>query len=224
MNPAEAPVVVWGGRGHALVVAELVGTRTQPIAVVVDRDPSITSPLGGVPLVTGHEGLDGWLRTWEGPPLAFAVAIGGGRGADRRALHQHLIDRGLTAAPLVHPAAHVTTTATIGPGSQVLAGAVVAAAAALGTQVIVNTAASVDHECHLDDGAHIGPGATLAGDVHVERDAFVGAGATVLPGLRIGTGAVVGAGAVVTRDVAPRTIVVGVPAREIASTDPVGPS
>ena len=43
--------------------------------------------------------------------------------------------------------------------------------------------------------------------------AFVGAGATVMPGVTIGRRAIVGAGAVVTHDVAPNTIVMGVPAR-----------
>lgn len=47
----------------------------------------------------------------------------------------------------------------------------------------------------------------------VERGASIGSGATILCGVTIGEGAMVGAGAVVTRDVAARTTVAGVPAR-----------
>ena len=47
----------------------------------------------------------------------------------------------------------------------------------------------------------------------IRRGARVGGGATLLPGIEIGEEAFVGAGAVVTRDVAPRTLVVGSPAR-----------
>jgi acetyltransferase-like isoleucine patch superfamily enzyme len=43
----------------------------------------------------------------------------------------------------------------------------------------------------------------------------VGAGAVLLPGIEIGEEAFVGAGAVVLRDVPPRTVVVGNPARAI---------
>lgn len=46
---------------------------------------------------------------------------------------------------------------------------------------------------------------------------FVGAGAVILMGVTIGDGAVVGAGAVVTSDVAPYTVVAGVPARPVAN-------
>ena len=48
----------------------------------------------------------------------------------------------------------------------------------------------------------------------VERGASLGSGVIVLGGVRIGARALVGAGAVVTRDVAPDSVVAGVPARE----------
>ncbi len=51
--------------------------------------------------------------------------------------------------------------------------------------------------------------------VTIGHDVWIGHGVTVTAGVTIGTGAVIGAGAVVTRDVAPYTVVGGVPAREI---------
>ncbi len=55
--------------------------------------------------------------------------------------------------------------------------------------------------------------------VHLARHAFLGTNAVVHPGVTIGEGAVVGSGAVVTRDVAPWTIVAGVPARPIGTRE-----
>jgi serine acetyltransferase len=51
--------------------------------------------------------------------------------------------------------------------------------------------------------------------VHIEAWADVGTSATILPGVTVGRGSLVGAGAVVTHDVAPFSIVAGVPARVI---------
>ena len=47
----------------------------------------------------------------------------------------------------------------------------------------------------------------------VRRGASIGSGAVIMGGVTIGEGALVGAGAVVTKDVAPNTVVAGVPAR-----------
>jgi acetyltransferase-like isoleucine patch superfamily enzyme len=51
--------------------------------------------------------------------------------------------------------------------------------------------------------------------VHVGQDVWIGAQAIILPGVTIGNGAVVAAGSIVTRDVAPYTVVGGVPAKVI---------
>ena len=53
----------------------------------------------------------------------------------------------------------------------------------------------------------------LSADIRVEDHVWIGAGAIIRGGVTIGEGAVVAAGAVVTKDVPPRTVVGGVPAR-----------
>jgi acetyltransferase-like isoleucine patch superfamily enzyme len=51
--------------------------------------------------------------------------------------------------------------------------------------------------------------------IHIEDKVWLGANVTILQGVTIGEGAIVAAGAVVTKDVAPRTVVGGIPAKKI---------
>lgn len=51
--------------------------------------------------------------------------------------------------------------------------------------------------------------------VVIGNDVWIGHAVIVMPGVKVGDGAVLAAGAVVTRDVAPYTIVGGVPAKQI---------
>jgi acetyltransferase-like isoleucine patch superfamily enzyme len=77
----------------------------------------------------------------------------------------------------------------------------------IGMQVVTTN----DNDVYLRRFGLETPG-TIGGP-KVRRFAAIGAGATILPGVEIGEGALVAAGAVVTRDVAPWTIVAGIPAR-----------
>jgi maltose O-acetyltransferase len=60
----------------------------------------------------------------------------------------------------------------------------------------------------------------VAGFVAIEDHVWIGARAIVLPGVTLGRGAVVAAGSVVTKNVAPMTIVAGVPAKPVGVRDP----
>ena len=55
--------------------------------------------------------------------------------------------------------------------------------------------------------------------IHIGKNVWIGANVTITHGVTIGDGAIVAAGAVVTKDVAPRTIVGGVPAKFIKVID-----
>lgn len=53
----------------------------------------------------------------------------------------------------------------------------------------------------------------------VKKGVSIGSGATIIAGVTIGEGSVIGAGSVVTKDVAPKTIVAGVPAKKLRSIE-----
>lgn len=210
---SKRPLILWGGTGQAKVLNELIqGSDLEVVAIVDNRE--VSSPVEGVPMLHGVEGLDAWLKDRDFDGCA-AIAIGGDKGQDRLQLMALLKERGIGCVTLQHRTAFVAADAFLGEGAQILAQASVCTHVRMGRGVIVNTAASVDHDGVLGDGIHIGPGARLAGEITVGDFAFVGVGAVVMPGITIGDYAVVGAGAVVTKDVAAGSVVVGNPARHL---------
>ena len=100
----------------------------------------------------------------------------------------------------VHPSAVVDETATLGPGSVVMAGAIIQANARIGRHVIVSTGSSVDHDCAVGDYATIAPRATVCGRVTIGEGACIDAGATVMAGRSVAAGCTLGAGATLDKD------------------------
>ena len=66
----------------------------------------------------------------------------------------------------------------------------------------------------LEDHVTVGHRAVIH-SAYIERGSLIGIGAVILDGVRVGYGSIVGAGAVVSKDVPPRSLVVGVPAKHL---------
>ncbi len=66
----------------------------------------------------------------------------------------------------------------------------------------------------LEDYVTVGHRAVVH-SAHIETGCLIGIGAVVLDGVRVGAGSIIGAGCIVTKDVIPRSLMVGIPARKI---------
>ncbi|MGA8218702.1 MAG: DapH/DapD/GlmU-related protein [Solirubrobacterales bacterium] len=135
----------------------------------------------------------------------------------------------------IAPSAIVGDQAQVRERARIGAASVVGRGAAVDNEVTIGAGVKVESNCYLaagttiEDGVFVGPGVTLANDrtmsghpsgmrreaPTLRRRCRIGAGAVIGPDVEVGEEAIVGAGAVVVASVAPRKVVVGVPAREL---------
>lgn len=201
-------VMVGAGRGSLpRIVAEAAAAAGRPLSGYLDYGSAPEPPttplerLGDADLLSDPAFLAG---------VDLIVAV---QGPARRPLALRLLQASASLPPLVHPAATISTTATLGAGTVVSAGVIVQSDARIGRFCLLNTAATIDHDNVVGDFVSVAPGAHTAGHVTLEEAAFVGIGAAIINGVTVGAQATVGAGAVVTRNVPPGATVVGNPAR-----------
>jgi acyl-[acyl carrier protein]--UDP-N-acetylglucosamine O-acyltransferase len=82
--------------------------------------------------------------------------------------------------------------------------------------IIINTSATIDHDCIIEDYCHIAPGVNLAGGVLVNTGTLMGIASCATPYTKIGAWVTVGAGATVINDIDEGLTVVGTPARRLS--------
>lgn len=203
MKDAREPVVVIGGSGHAKVVVSLLQACGRTVGGVYDDDSRRWgSTVLGVPVVGSVASIA------ESSNSLGVIAVGNNVVRKRLA---GLLD--LRWETLVHPAAYVHPSVSLGAGSVVFAGAIIQPDTAIGDHVIVNTGATVDHDCRIGDFVHLAPGVHLAGSVRIGEGAFLGIGSSVVQCLEIGAWTTVGAGGAVVSNLPPDVVAIGVPAK-----------
>lgn len=127
----------------------------------------------------------------------------------------------------IEPGATIRDQVEIGDNAVIMMGAVINIGAVIGDGTMIDMGAILGGRATVGKNCHIGAGTVLAGVIEppsadpviIEDDVLIGANAVVLEGIKVGKGAVVAAGAIVVDDVAPYTVVAGVPARKIKDID-----
>jgi sugar O-acyltransferase (sialic acid O-acetyltransferase NeuD family) len=202
----QQPIAVLGAGGHAKVVISALRASGEIVAAVFDDDASKT---GGV--VCGAPVQGPISRALELGLHQAVIAVGD--NASRKRIAESFDFHGVQVQ---HPTAWVDPTARIGVGTVIFAHTVIQADTTLGDHVIVNTSATVDHDCVIASFVHLAPGSNLGGGVKVGASALIGLGASIKPYVSVGEKAVIGCGAAVVSDIAAAHRAVGVPARPLS--------
>lgn len=200
-------LVIIGAKGHGKVVADIARDIGRYKTIVfLDDDTAIKESMG-IPVAGKSEEVYSYLSSSD-----VFVAIGN-KDIRQKWLEQ-LRDKHAELPVLVHSKAVIGTNVSIGCGTAVMAGAVVSPEAVLGSGCIINTCASVDHDCILENYVHVAVGAHLAGNVKVGHGTWIGAGAVVRNNIEICGDCIIGAGAAVVKNIRKAGTYIGVPAAQ----------
>lgn len=200
-------VIVIGAGGHAKVVIEILWEMGYQIDFCVGGHDSPDKCMD-IPVLKGDEHLH---RLRDDGYLLLFPAVGENRLREK--LANLALALGYELVNAISPSSRVSPSASIGKGIAIMSGVIVNAECEIKDLVILNTGASIDHDCYIGPSAHIAPQCALAGNVKIGQNTFLGIGTNVIPNIHIGDNTIIGAGGVVVFDIPSYVTAVGVPAR-----------
>jgi sugar O-acyltransferase (sialic acid O-acetyltransferase NeuD family) len=213
-----SPLIIVGAVGNCLDIADAVTAQRDAgrddliVAGFLDDDPARQGQtIAGFPVL-------GPISTAANfPDAMFVCGIGSAKSFQSKA---ELIARTRISAErfatLVHPAACVSRSALLGPGTVILGNATICANVRIGAHVMMLPNCVVGHDTAINDYCIFAASVTVSGMVTIARGCYLGAASTIREGVSIGEGALVGMGTVVVRDVAAGIRVAGNPARPLS--------
>lgn len=204
-------IVIIGSGGHAKSIIDVVERQgTYRIVGLIDAIPRHVL---GYPVVCNEAGLGRVVKELRIDGALIAI----GDNSVRALVSERVkaLCPTLQFATAIHPASSIARDTVIGPGTVVMAGAVINACSRIGRHCIINTNACVDHDCELADCVSLGPGVITGGECKIGPYAAIGLGAKLIHRIKIGGDTVIGAGALVNKDIAEFAVAYGVPAKVV---------
>ena len=202
------PLIIFGASGHAVSVANVALSAGYEIQCFIDKNRE-GSNLLGYSICGGLEELETLDR--------FSYVIAVGDNATRERIYKKLFVEApnLHFPPLVHSSAVISYFAEIEDGAVVMPKAVIGPNTKVGKFCLVNTQASIDHDCVMLDYSSMAPAACTGGCVTIGLRSAVSIGAIIKHGVKIGDDCVIGAGSYLNKDLASNQVAYGMPAKPV---------
>lgn len=198
MNYKQRIILIGGGEHCKACIEVIEVTQQYYIAGILDQPNNLGKTILGYEII----GADGDLESFVDASTHFLITVGHIKTAATRVrLFELLVSHRAKLATIISPLAHVSSYATIAPGTIVMHGVLVNAAAQIGENCILNTGCIIEHDAFIEDHTHISTHAVINGGCHIGRCTFIGSNTTVVDHKHICDYVVVGAGSVITKTI-----------------------
>lgn len=206
------PVILLGAGGHAKVLLDiLLEQNVKVLGIAVPNPATENEKFCGISII----GNDESVKKFDSKTVELVNGIGSVASTElRKKVYEKFKRWGYRFRNVIHSRAVVSCNSKLmlGRGIQIMAGAVINVGTFVDENTIINTCASVDHDCYIGQHVHIAPGTTLSGNVKVGDCTHIGTGSTVIQGVTIGRETIIGAGSLVLHDISDKILAYGVPA------------
>jgi sugar O-acyltransferase (sialic acid O-acetyltransferase NeuD family) len=152
------------------------------------------------------------LDKTESSAVHFAIGVG------NPALIETLVKRfsKFVFPNLIHPGAVGDwSEIQMGQGNIITAGCVLTTNIQFGNFNFINLNCTIGHDTKINSFNVVNPGVNISGGVEIADGCLIGTGGTILQYCKIGHHSILGAGGVLTKDLPPKSLAVGVPAKVI---------
>lgn len=192
--------IIFGCGGHARSIADVILCNDKDTDIIfLDENAKKDENILGFPVVNTYNIKD------------EKVIVGIGNNLKRKELSKKYYNN---LVNVVSKNAYIGKEVKMGRGIFIAHNAHVGILSEINDFAIVNTCASIDHECILKEGSFVAPNATLCGKVKVGKSSFIGANATIIDGIEIADNVTIGAGSVVIKDIIKSGTYIGIPAKQ----------
>lgn len=204
-------VIILGCAGNHLDVLEILEEQRecyQCIGFLDDKEEMQGKSFQGLPV------LGKLIENKNFPQCLFVNSIAGYKSHRRRdtIAQQNGIEESKFIS-LVSSKASISKFATIGCGSVILAGSIVAANAKLGKQVFMFQSSVVNHDTRVGDYSIIASNVGIAGGCQIGKNVYLGVGSNVRDEIMIGDYSLVGMGSTIVHQIPSNVMVYGSPAK-----------
>ena len=201
------PLVIIGSGGHAVSTANVALSAGYTIKCFVDNNKGKS--------LMGYEIIGDVMDLVRIHDFNFAIAVGD--NASRQRTYIKLIEEygSMHFPPLIHQSAEVCFYSQVGNGTVVMPHAIIGPNSKVGMFCLINTQASIDHNCVMSDFSSLAPAASTGGRVQLGLRSAICIGAKIKHNINIGKDSIVGANSYLNKDLADNQVAYGTPARKI---------